>query len=90
MPNDLVISDSALFATTERGLLKSTIMKAIIVTRSLGIAAMFSCLAACAGSRTMELRAAPGAEALAIGEPAGGESAPIAGRVDLPPQQPRR
>jgi hypothetical protein len=38
----------------------------------------------------MEQRAAPGAQALATGEPAGGESAPIGGRVDLPPQQPRR
>lgn len=65
-------------------------MKAIVVTRSLGIALLLSCLAGCVGSRSMEQRAAPGAQALATGEPAGGESAPIAGRVDLPPQQPRR
>jgi len=65
-------------------------MKAMIVTRALGIVFVLSSLPACVGSRSMELRAAPGAQALATGEPAGGESAPIAGRVDLPPQQPRR
>lgn len=65
-------------------------MKAFIVTRSFGIAVVLSCLAGCVGSRSAELRATPGAQALATGEPAGGESAPIGGRVDLPPQQPRR
>jgi len=65
-------------------------MKAITVVRSLGVALVLSSLVACVGSQSMEQRAAPGAQALATGEPAGGESAPIGGRVDLPPQQPRR
>jgi hypothetical protein len=64
-------------------------MNAMIVTRILGIGIVLS-LPACVGSRSMEQRATPGAQALATGEPAGGESAPIGGRVDLPPQQPRR
>jgi hypothetical protein len=65
-------------------------MKANVVTRSFGVALVLPCLAACVGSRSVEQRADPGAQALATGEPAGGESAPIGGRVDLPPQQPRR
>ena len=47
-------------------------------------------MAACTGSRPLDPRVSPGGAVLATGEPAGGESAPIAGRVDLPPQQPRR
>jgi hypothetical protein len=65
-------------------------MKANLVIRGLGIVLVLSGFTACVGSRSTEVRASPGAQALATGEPAGGESAPIDGRVDLPPQQPRR
>jgi hypothetical protein len=65
-------------------------MKATLLARNLGIALVISSLPACVGSRSFEQRADPAAQALATGEPAGGESAPIGGRVDLPPQQPRR
>ena len=65
-------------------------MKANLVTRCIGIALLMTSFTACVGSHSAEMRAAPGAQALATGEPAGGESAPIEGRVDLPPQQPRR
>ena len=71
-------------------LAQSNDMKANIATRCIGIALVLSGFTACVGSRSEEMRASPGAQALATGEPAGGESAPIEGRVDLPPQQPRR
>ena len=51
---------------------------------------LFVVLGACTQTRPVDPRQNPGSAALATGEPAGGESAPIAGRVDLPPQQPRR
>jgi hypothetical protein len=65
-------------------------MKATLLARNFGIALALWFVTACVGSRTIEQRADPAAQALATGEPAGGESAPIGGRVDLPPQQPRR
>lgn len=62
-------------------------MSARILIVSIAVSAV---MAGCIPARPVDPRESPGGAALAIGEPPGGESAPIAGRVDLPPQQPRR
>ncbi len=60
-----------------------------IITIAVGGLALAS-LSMCSNVESQDLKPRPATDLPMSSAPAGGESAPIGGRADLPPEQPRR